>query len=476
MISKISKLITATLLLAVNFNNSYAINNNINWNNNNVAQINHLYENNMDNVLFNVNQFNNASNNRQTILTYMTQWINSNPQMQLNSQLGNTLNMLQFHNQQMVNTTLNFNTQIKMLYDNVFSNNYSNILLLFAVWDFNMLNKLNNVFNLQQVKQYISQWRIETRLNNEINEIEQRLVNRIQQHGINDPNQLNNEYFEVIDSIFRKYYEGVETFNNTIDNHFWNDNEQQRRNIVNMIRNNLKESFNQRHNYINTLFNNVVNNRNNIINSVQVQNALNQNNVFYQILTNIKQDHEIGDNIKQFLDNYIGDKYDKVSNIFNINNDQELNYIILILQENIVKIYIILDFIKNDIKPTLHETHKMFFKGMNDPSKDNNPASEDTFKTQYLSCMKDAMDVIKGEVNDISERLDDVNVNNNTDKKIVIKDILKQCYTKHINDNINYILKMITKDQRIDNVYQDYLNYYANNDENCINKHMPLPY
>ena len=212
MISKISKLITATLLLAVNFNNSYAINNNINWNNNNVAQINHLYENNMDNVLFNVNQFNNASNNRQTILTYMTQWINSNPQMQLNSQLGNTLNMLQFHNQQMVNTTLNFNTQIKMLYDNVFSNNYSNILLLFAVWDFNMLNKLNNVFNLQQVKQYISQWRIETRLNNEINEIEQRLVNRIQQHGINDPNQLNNEYFEVIDSIFRKYYEGVETF------------------------------------------------------------------------------------------------------------------------------------------------------------------------------------------------------------------------------------------------------------------------
>ena len=466
MISKISKLLTATLLLAVSFNNSYAINNM------NLAQDNYSYENNMDNVLLNVNQFNNAYNNRQVILNYMTQWINSSPQMQLNSQLGNTLNMLQFHNQQMVNTTLNFNTQMKMLYDNVFANNYGNILSLFAAWDLNMLNKLNNIFSLQQVKQYISQWRIEKKLSNEINEIGQRLVNRIQQHGINDPNQLDNECYEVINSIFRKYYERIEIFYNTIDNHFLNDNEQQRRNIVDIMRNNLKESFNQRYNYINVLFNNVVNNRNNIINSIQVQHALNQNNninidinvhhdnvdnVFHQILTNINQNHEVNANIKQFFDNYIGDKYDKVFNIFNINDNQELNDIKEILKNNTVKDYLAIGAIRDRLDINLDK--RRFFKGgIDDQGNDNDPADYETFKNHYLNYMEHFINNYKDNIKNIIRiYIDNINSNHNQIKQD-IKTVLNQC----IDDREQYLNNRLQQIRdNIDNTYQEYLNSYG---------------
>lgn len=49
--------------------------------------------------------------------------------------------------------------------------------------------------------------------------------------------------------------------------------------------------------------------------------------------------------------------------------------------------------------------------------------------------------------------------------------------TTYINDReqyLNNILQEITSDNHINKVYQDYLDYYANNNESIINNHMPI--
>ena len=475
MISKISKLLTATLLLAVNFNNSYA--SNMNLNNNNIVQNNYSYENNMNNILYDINQFYNAFNGRPAfVLNMYIQWVNSDSPRQLMLNLCIAIDALKSYNQQMVKIASDLYTQIKMLYNNVFANNYSNILSLFATWNFNMLNKLNNVFNLQPVKQYISQGRIRTSLNNEIDTIGQMLVNRIQQSEIDNPNQLYDKYLEVVNSIFCKYYERIaelkKTINNHffIDNHFFNDNEQHRRNIVDMIKDNLIKSFTQREKYIDTLYYNVISDNyyNNIINSfqVQIQNALNQNNninidvhhnnadnVFHQILTNINQNHEVNANIKQFFDNYIGDKYEKVSNIFNINDNQELNDIMSILQNNTVKDYLEIGAIQGRLDVDLDK--RRFFKGgVDDQGNDNNPADYDTFENHYLGYMKYFIDKYKSNITNIINNIDP----NDNPIKQDIKNILNQC----VNNREQYLNNKLQEiNNNIGNTYQEYLNSYG---------------
>ena len=70
MILKVSKLLTTALLLAVNFNSSYAVNS---FDNNNIAYNNYPYETNINNILIGLNQFNSLLDNRHEILTGYTE-------------------------------------------------------------------------------------------------------------------------------------------------------------------------------------------------------------------------------------------------------------------------------------------------------------------------------------------------------------------------------------------------------------------
>ena len=110
--------------------------------------------------------------------------------MQVNL-LFNNLRWLQFCNQQIIDSVSNINTQLDILCNHLFANNYDNILKCCSDLDVNILDKLNNVLNFQPFKSYISQVRIRNRLNNAIHEIKQNLDNTIPQQDLHY-NQLYN--------------------------------------------------------------------------------------------------------------------------------------------------------------------------------------------------------------------------------------------------------------------------------------------
>lgn len=190
-----------------------------------------------------------------------------------------------------------------------------------------------------------------------------------------------------------------------------------------------------------------------------------------QILSNLTNNNNVETNVKQFFDNYIGNEFDKVLNIFSINDNQILNDIRSILQNNDVKEYLKIGSVKEKLSIAIRENHKLFFNGSND-SPSGKPYDIKEFKEQYKFIMAGIIKVRINEINNIRDNLNNINTSHSQVKQN-IQDIL----TQYINDReqyLNNILEQITSDNYMDDVYQDYVDYYETNDESIVNNHIPI--
>ena len=239
----------------------------------------------------------------------------------------------------------------------------------------------------------------------------------------------------------------------------------------------------RRHNYPSEQYTNVSSNNHYNYNNRQVQNTLIQNNstnaienhgrsIFSKIVNNLEDKHEVNKNVKQFFDDYIGNNYNKIFYIFSINNNQNLHNINLILLYNEVQNYLSIGSIKENLIRDIKLMHKLFFKGVQDPS-DNRikPAKKGKFKRDYLEAMTDTIKMRTKQIEQIKDYINCTNANTQTKRNI--KTLLNKCIQKR-EKYLNHILKKITSDEHINNVYRDYLSYYKTNNEKIVNKNIPV--
>lgn len=411
MISKVSKSITTALLLVVGFSsNSHCMNS-------------MFFEHSM-NFVKNINMqtdmlFNNMNTHFNNISKQMDMLFNN-----MRSQFDN------------------INKQMDRLFNDVFTNKSNHMPSCFASWNTNRLNGFNSILYRTNIKPYVIQLRIEPRLNN---------TNRTQQ---------------IINQ-------------RSVQNSFKNNNAAYKpNNIVNFRQNNLR-----RRNYPSEQYTNVSSNNRYNHNNRQVQNILTYNNhintienhghnVFSQILNNLEDKYEVDKNVKQFFNDYIGDNYNKIFHIFRTNNNQSLHNINLILLYNEVQNYLSIGSIKENLTRDIKLMHKLFFKGVQDPS-DNRikPAKKGTFKKNYLETMTDTIKIRTKQIEQIKYYINCTNADTQTKRNI--KTLLNKCIQKR-EQYLNHILGKITSDKHLNNVYRDYLSYYKNNNEKIMNKNIPV--
>ena len=183
-------------------------------------------------------------------------------------------------------------------------------------------------------------------------------------------------------------------------------------------------------------------------------------NTFYPILNNINNKNNLNKNIKLFFDNFIGDRFVKISRIFNIKNNQVLDNINLILQNNDVRTYVLKKLITEAFEMNIFTNRNMLFQGVNDPSTDRvHPANNNDFKIAYLNYMNRITNMTKEKIDNIELCINNIIAINTMQANI------KNTLIEYVNSMKQYIdnrLLELTSENTLNNTYTEYLNCYKN--------------